>query len=345
MNPADLIPITEPLQVHWLVSDGLLVSTFILHVLLMNILVGGAVIALTYMGKEDGPTGLLSRRLPTILALTINFGVAPLLFLQVNYGHFDYVSSVVMGGWWLAVIPLLIAGYYSFYYFKYRHDVLSNHARPALLLALGCVLYVGFMFSNNMIMMIDPAKWPDYFAASLGQILYMDHLVLYPRFLHFMVAALAVGGLFVALLGKYGRKPDIMHLGLAWFSWATLVNICVGLWFLMALPKDIMFKFMGSNVYATSVLWTGVGFGVLLLIAGFRRYPGLALVLTVSTVSLMAVVRHLLRYLSLEPYYRVQDVTVTGQYSPLYFFLGFLAVGVGLVIYMLGLYAKAQRGA
>ena len=86
--------------------DILLVATFVVHILLMNCVLGGAAISVVEMlrGNDLGLTKRLSKKLPTLLALTINFGVAPLLFLQVVFGHFDYVSSVLMGGLWLSLI-------------------------------------------------------------------------------------------------------------------------------------------------------------------------------------------------------------------------------------------------
>lgn len=98
MNPASLIPLAEPVPIHWAWFDILLIVTLTAHLLFMNALLGSAVIGLTKSLRGQGVIiKEVGMKLPPLLALTINMGVAPLLFLQVNYGHFDYVSSVIMG--------------------------------------------------------------------------------------------------------------------------------------------------------------------------------------------------------------------------------------------------------
>ena len=114
MNPSDLIPTAEAIPVHWLWFKILLIVTFVLHILFMNVLLGGTILSfwgnLRKASKND-VSHELSGRLPTITAMTVNLGVAPLLFLQVIYGNFIYVSSVLMAVYWLSVIGLVILAY------------------------------------------------------------------------------------------------------------------------------------------------------------------------------------------------------------------------------------------
>jgi len=49
-----------------------------------------------------------------------HLGVAPLLFLQVLYGRLFFTSSILMAGFWLAVVPLLIVAYYCAYVVAFR---------------------------------------------------------------------------------------------------------------------------------------------------------------------------------------------------------------------------------
>ena len=88
----------------------------------MNLVLGGTLIALSTR-LTGGHRDACARRalpaftaaLPTLMAATITFGVAPLLFLQVLYGRAFFASAVLMAWLWLAVIPLLLCGYYAAY--------------------------------------------------------------------------------------------------------------------------------------------------------------------------------------------------------------------------------------
>ena len=82
----------------------LLIFTFFIHMILMNFILGGSLLTVWDMlrGKLEKKA---SGSIPTLMALTVNFGVPPLLFVQVLYGHFFYSSSVMMAVPWILVIP------------------------------------------------------------------------------------------------------------------------------------------------------------------------------------------------------------------------------------------------
>src|SRR5271165_6599219 len=113
----DPMPLPAPV---WLLRT-LLLLTFFLHVLFMNCLLGGTTITLVCMMRRTTSAfsarlaGDLGRLLPSVFAFTITLGVAPLLFLQVMYGHLLYTSSILIGVPWLAVIGLVILAYYGVY--------------------------------------------------------------------------------------------------------------------------------------------------------------------------------------------------------------------------------------
>jgi len=344
MNPATLIPAAEPLPIPWGWFDILLVLTFAVHILFMNALLGSAAIGLVRALKGDaGLTRDVGDKAPPLLALTINFGVAPLLFLQVLYGHFDYVSSVLMGGWWLAVIPVLMVAYYGYYAAKFGWESMGAGKRNLLLaVALGCLLYTGFMLTNNMTLMLLPEAWTEYFTAD-GGFLNLSDPTLPPRYLHFMVGALAVGGLFIALLGRSKERDDYVATGMTWFTRATMANLLVGVWFLLSLPRPIMLLFMGGSQPATMVLLASLVGAVMVLVAGLRKQPVRAAVWTVLTVLFMSLTRNWLRVFYLAPWFTADSTPVTNQYSSFYLFLGFLVGGLGLMGYMMKLYLRSRE--
>ena len=345
MNPASLIPAVEAVPVHWVWFDVLLILTFTAHILFMNALLGSAAIGLFHFVR--GNQALLKdvgQKLPPLLGLTINLGVPPLLFLQVNYGHFDYVSSVLMGGWWLSMVAALLAAYYGLYIFKFGKRRLGRTGKIAVMAAsIACMVYTGFMLSNNVTLMLRPEYWPQYFEKA-GGFLNLGDPVLYPRFLHFMVATVAVGGLFIALLGRWRSVEAHIGLGMRWFTGATLVNLGVGLWFLLTLPQPVFLAFMGENQLATLTFVASLVAAGFLLHAGFKGKPYTAAVWTVLTVLLMNVNRHWARAEFIEPWFDMNTVPVTGQFSSFFVFAGFLVLGIVAMVYMLKVYFRSQRG-
>jgi hypothetical protein len=345
MNPASLIPLVESIPIPWGWFDILLVLTFTVHILFMNALLGSAAIGLVRSLRGDHELAHdVGQKSPPLLALTINMGVAPLLFLQVLYGHFDYVSSVLMGGWWLAVIGALLFSYYGFYYYKFKYDSLSGSGRNLLfLLSIAGIVYTAFMLTNNMTLMLLPETWTEYFTRD-GGFLNLSDPTIAPRFLHFMIGTLAVGGLFIALLGRMKNRPDYVDTGMTWFVRATLVNLAAGIWFLIALPRPVLLGFMGDSLPATLTLLAGLLAAGMALWAGFRNSPVQTTVWAVLTVLFMSLTRNWVRILYLAPWFKMEDAPVTNQYSSFFLFLGFLVAGLILVGYMLKLYFRSREG-
>jgi len=112
-----LVPTPEVLPIARGYFDLLLLLTFPLHLVLMNAMIGAMAIALwAHWRKTPVSERLayqLAKILPLLIAFTINFGVPPLLFAQVIFGHYLYSSSIIIGVFWLSVIPLLLIMYYG----------------------------------------------------------------------------------------------------------------------------------------------------------------------------------------------------------------------------------------
>jgi hypothetical protein len=347
MDPARLIPAAEAIPSPWGWFEALLWLTFALHLLFMNLAVGSAALALAgRLGRrQEDLARELGHRLPTFLALTVNFGVAPLLFVQVVYGQFLYTSSVLMAGWWLAVIGLVILGYYA----SYAHDAKFTSApglsRLALALALGLLAAVGFLFANNMTLMLRPEAWTAYFHSPGGGLLNLSDPTMWPRAAHFLLAAPAVAGLYAAIIGQKKRRTDWTACGLAWFTRVTMLQIVVGGWLLFSLPRNVMLGFMGGSGLATALLALGVLVGLSALLAGIQKKPTPAAWLTFAAIVLMAGARAQVRLLTLAPVFTPASLPVTNETGSLVMFLAALAVGLALIGWMLKTYAKtAGRG-
>lgn len=342
MDPARLIPAAEAIPSPWGWFEALLVATFALHIIFMNLSVGSAIIAFfgRLTGRQTDLAHELGHRTPTFLALTINFGVAPLLFVQVLYGQFLYTSSVLMAGWWLSAIIAVIIGYYGLYVHDAKFDAAPGVSRLALAVSLCFLLYTGFLLSNNMTLMLRPEAWTAYMGNPRGSLLNLSDPTLWPRYAHMLLAAPAVAGLYAALLGQKKRRADWVDHGLAWFTRITMLQILVGGWLLMALPKPVMLSFMGQSPLATALLGISVLLGLAALMAGVQKKPMAATVLTVATVVFMSVTRSQVRLFTLDPYFTPASLPVLNEVSPLLMFLVSLALGLAAIAYMLKVYAK-----
>ena len=58
-------------------------------------------------------------QMPVIIAMGINFGIVPLLFIQVGFAQVFYPATVLMAWFWFAVIVLLMPAYYGVYVYAF----------------------------------------------------------------------------------------------------------------------------------------------------------------------------------------------------------------------------------
>lgn len=347
MNPAALIPTPDAIPVPWGWFYVLLMLTFLLHILVMNAMLGGGIIALisafrggeqnTLLGKEFG------YKWPYTIAFAVNMGVAPLLFVQVLYGHFIYSSSILMAVWWFSIFGLLILAYYGAYIYDFKFEALGSLRIFMLEFSVLILLFVGFLFSNNMTLMLQPEKWQAYFTNGGGTLLNLSDPSLFPRYLHFAVGSVAIAGLFLALVGHFRftkssvDRDSLIVKGMSYFTYATAVQILIGLWFLISLPKNIMMVFMGGSAYGTILLLSGVVLAFAALYFGYKKQVVISSAISLITLIAMIFIRDLVRIAYLEPYFKLSDLTVQPEYSPMIFFLVVFVIGLALIGYMLKL--------
>jgi hypothetical protein len=331
--------------------DFLLVFTFILHLLAMDFLLGGVIIlsVSSYLGRRDSRhrelTRRVSRALPPVTAFTITLGVAPLLFLQLVYGQFFYTSSDLMAWYWLAVVFLVMLGYYGVYWYQLQHDELGPKAAWVILVTAILFIHVAFIFSQNMTAMLHPGDFYSlYVNGQAGTILGPVPLLNITRLAHFVVAAVALAGLGVALLSRRWRteSPELAdwgrRYGLAWFIGGTLVQFVVGLYFLFSLPVEIRQALVGEK-FTMGILVVGIILALLALLAAPRSLLA-ASVAILGTVSVMAVLRHLVRLAYLRPYFDPHLLPVRGQWVVFSIFVVLLLAGLATVGWMLYLFYR-----
>ena len=343
MDPAALIPTPDALPVPWGWFQLFLLLTFFFHILLMNVMFGTTFIALANhfrRGVSAPCTETVSASLPFTIAFTVNFGVAPLLFIQVLYGHLIYTSSILMATFWLSIVALLGGAYSLAYVYKYRYARLGGGRVLVAGLITTLLMIIAFFFSNNISLMQTPASWSRYFAQPHGLLLNLDDPMFLPRYLHFMVSSVAVGGLAIALSfhGKHKRGDQAaapwIEYGCRWFSYATLVNFAIGLWFLATLPKGLLNPSNTTGLFLLLALIGGILLAVPAVMFGLTARVLPAISCTLGTIALMILVRSLLRTALIAPWFSVSQLVIIPSVSPLFFFLFFLTAGLMLIIWM-----------
>jgi len=339
-----LIPPTDPLCAGWGWFMLLLLLTFPLHLLAMNAMVGGLVLGVGQHLLGGELRCRLAHRLavatPMLVALTVNLGVAPYLFLQVLYGQFLYTSSILLGLSWMLLVPLLMLAYAGAYLYDFRFQRLGRLGPWIGAVCCGIFLLIAAILTSNMLLLELPARFDAYFAHLDGSLLMLGENSFPFRFLHMLLGALAVGGLAAALLGRFRAQDDpqlaehAQRLGLRVFLLVTLANIVAGILYLLSLPRGQMLLFMGRDTGATIAFAAGLLLTAGVVVAAWRRRLWLTIAHTVPLVYLMVFLRSWLRAGALRDAFTLDRLQVMPQYSSLLLFVVVLVFGVLCLVWL-----------
>lgn len=316
---ADPLPLPAAPSLLWF----LLMLTFLLHVLAMNFVLGGSIIAA--FSRERS---WFAKPMPIMVAAAITFGVAPLLFLQALYGRLFFTSSVLMAWFWFAVVPLLIVAYYGTYAIAFRKAPAAIGIGVAVIF-----IAISFIYSNNMTLMLRPEKFlPMFLSDAGGTHLNLSDPTLVPRWLHMLFGAIAVAGAALALFGGKVRE------GAAWFGGATLVNMLTGAWWLGVLPKEV--RPLTSISLAAGVLLGLVALG--LMLRGKVVSGSVATLLTIAAMLLTRdeVRRGMLRVAGFQPATRIEP-----QWDVIVIFAVLLVAALATTAWMVASVTRARVSA
>lgn len=302
------LPHDLPLPLPLVVGKPALVAAFLLHIVFVNLMLGGTVLALHahFLGRHQPALLRLAGELMTTVtvhkSLAVVLGVGPLLLISVVYTVPFYTSSALIAPAWLSVLWLVTLAFACLYAYKYGWSGWMNryprwHATCGLagLLAL---LVIPFIYLTNTQLMLDAAAM-NRRVGFLEALWSVGNVV--PRYVHFLLASVAIAGLWV--MGWWGRdredwepleRVDVMKFGARWAIGATALQFIAGPVVLLTLPAGALTG-PAVAVLAIGVL-TGLGAIFLLLdtLRGKNRY-GWAVGLIVVTVMCMGTTRHLIR--------------------------------------------------
>ncbi|NWG12748.1 MAG: hypothetical protein HXY20_04340 [Acidobacteria bacterium] len=333
MNLPDYQVLPAPL---WLITS-LHLLTLALHFIAMNFVVGGLVLVLAYRAQDRwcNPVILRFVRLfPIVMAATVTFGVAPLLFLQLVYGRFIYAASIVSAWFWLAVVGVVIASYYALYAASFSNRLSAR--KVCLAVALIGAVYVSLAYSSVFSMMERPELVKQLYAEDQSGLVwnprFKDYLL---RWLHMMAGALTIGGFFASSVAV--GNPASPDPGRRFFLWGMVLGFLTGLAYLFSLGEVI-----GPFMRSPAIWVLAPGLVLSLLSVWFYHRRNLVIAGGALSLSMLAMVfsRHSVRLLQLEGHFDPSAVPVRPQWTVFALFLVCFLVALILGSYMLRVFFR-----
>ncbi len=340
-----------------------LVFGFFLHLIPMNFIWTGSLLSGVFLmisgNNRDSKLfrlgDAIAKSLPVFLSFAITQGIVPLLFLQLVYGPLYYSSAIIMAVPWLSVIFLLLIAYYALYVYKLKSSVLGAWGPWILISCFLLFSLIGFIFSNNMTLMLRPDVWHTKMSlVSHGFNLNLDDYQLYPRFLHFFISAFAISGLVISCFSFFTKDQSYAEFtkktGALFYLASNLVGIPVAIWFLTVFPKNILRVLMHDNQLSAVSFMLGVALALfamlfaILTITTKQAWASIGMLMSalVSTLA-MCYVRHALRVALTAEYLDPSMVAVNIQWDILIVFLVLFIALLGYLVWLSRLVLKAYQ--
>jgi cytochrome c len=256
----------------------LIVVLFLAHLLFVNLMVGGALLTMAFeiRGLRRPPYDALARKIAATVtvnkSIAVVLGVGPLLVINALYALWFYTANALTGRAWLGIVPLVIAAFLLLYAHKYSWETLAEH--KGLHIAIGAaatllLLAVPLIFLANINLMLFPERWPG--VEGFLSTLLLANVV--PRYLHFVLASIAVTALFLAgwlcrrgfdfeaALPELDRCETRRELLAVAFG-ATGLQLVAGPLVLLSLPPHGLSWLMIGNI-AAGIALALIGLGLL----------------------------------------------------------------------------------
>lgn len=207
------VPLPHDIPLPLPIPEGVLVAvliiSFLIHIVFVNLMLGGSLLTLWCQIKGlkekeyDELAHEIAKTITVNKSLAVVMGVAPLLSINTLYTVYFYTANALTGLMWMAIVPLVTVAFLLTYLHKYTWKTFENNKPLHLsIIAFACLIFliIPLVFLTNVNLMLFPEKW--------GTIRgFMSALTLpnvFPRYLHFILASFAVTGLF--LFWYVGRK-------------------------------------------------------------------------------------------------------------------------------------------
>lgn len=346
-------PLGFPLPT-WILQ-ALAYLTLTLHFSAIHFTIGATLLLLWFRvrrgaGQEDLGR-FLGSGLPLGVSYIITMGIPPLLFLQVLYGQLFYSSSVLIGAFWIQVIPAVMLAYAGLYYHKLRRDTRPRLQGVVVVVSTLLLLYVGYIYVNNLTLTMSPEKWMGLYAqAPGGGTLHHGEPTIHPRFLLFVSSSFAVAGLVLIWRGVFLARWGLAEVGRRSRTAGFRAFLVSPLLWIIALvgvyatrPED-MNAVLASGLAPKILVALGVVGGVVAVVCAYLavkqaqiRYPLISSLAMAALTASMVVFRDLVRLRELSGYWTLSSVPVNAQWG---MFLLFLVALVGGIVLLVALFMR-----
>lgn len=316
--------------------EFLIVFSFLLHILFVNITVGSSAMAVfqeikgirSGKAEDDKLAFQLANHTSILKSIAVVLGIAPLLLISVIYTQYFYPSTILIGKAWLSLLIILIVAFLILYVYKFSWDRMKIDRKKRVHVLIGAIgsamlLFVPLIFIVNVVSMLYPDMW----AGSKG---FFHALTYYPqiwqRYFHFILASFALAGFYLYFFNNRLQKKAknaheqvnettaLMHkqgkrLGLQVMIGSTALQFVTGTWLLMNFERDIRMLYMGDDALLTGLLLSSILVTFLLLFFLFllmkhdkRKYFIMSVASFVVVLGIMGWMRHELRETYIKPY-------------------------------------------
>ena len=273
-------PVPRDLALPLPIPEGVLmvclVVFFLVHILFINLMVGGSVLVVIaeWLGLKkarwDHLAHAVAKTVTVNKSLAVVMGIGPLLCINLIYTVQWYTANALTGHAWLLIVPLVIIAFLLTYLHKYTWERWRTGRMKRLHIGIGAFgalmfLCIPFIFLANVNLMLFPGEWEKvrgfFSSLCIGNVL--------PRYLHFLSASMALTGLFLA--GWFGRagfdlsqlpgftKPALRRIFYKVTAWVTLGQFIAGPLLLFTLPSQ------GVSLRLYVVIVSGALLGALVL--------------------------------------------------------------------------------
>ncbi len=302
-----------------------LVFSFLLHIIFINLMLGGSLLTLwsEIKGLKNPEYDKLAYEIAQTItvnkSMAVVLGVAPLLTINTLYTLYFYSANALTGLFWIAIIPLTTLAFLLTYAHKYSWNVLKDNKSLHISMIAASVaifLFIPFIFLTNINLMLFPEKWNT--ISGFFEALALPNV--FPRYLHFIFASLGVTGLFI--FWYFGRKSfafeekfqslslyEIRKKAYSLTFSASVAQFLIGPIVLLTLPTK------GISWQLILTILTGAAFAIPALFWIWKAITGQAekiadnfwkvTLLLTTTVIFMGSGRHLYRATALEPHQKL----------------------------------------
>lgn len=342
-----------------IVFQILMVLTFSLHIIFVNLTIGTSAIAVYSHIKKGGYWPRLSTAMakatPVNVSMAILLGVAPLLFVQVIYDPFWYASNTLSASWAMLFVIFMMTGYgLAYVFYLKRQKTKSSGIVMAGVVSLALFVLSGIIMHSLGYQLLQPEKWLDWYVNggrvdTSGSSLHSFHV---SRFLHFMAPSFAITGVFMMLYAWYFKdRADMDKEYLGWVGKIgaktafifTVIQAIIGFWWLLSLPGG--FNFITNPFFLIALV---LGIGLLLFLYTAKgdpnKYALPVAAIAFVTIFGMSYAREALRTLYLGRFgYSIFEYKVNLNIGSTILFLCTFAMGLVIISYFLTVVFKSGR--